>query len=125
MAEDIHNFNNMFTELVNQLSIICPTSIIANNNGILKQIIRKDQKKIIDIFIQYVLKYKPLIDKGDDVFFMNNTYSNECGSDDNMINKVFEFKELWKQLNQNNKNIVIQYMQLLCQIALSYINSIS
>jgi hypothetical protein len=121
--EDIHNFNNMFIELVSQLSTICPTSIIANNSNILRQIIRKDQKKVIDIFVQYVLKYKPQIDKGDETFFMNNTYSNECGADDSMINKVFEFKELWKQLSPDNRNVVIQYMQFLCQIALNYLNS--
>lgn len=121
--EDVHNFNNMFIELVSQLSTICPTSIIANNSNILKQIIKKDQRKVIDIFVHYVLKYKQQIDKGDESFFINNSYSGECGSDEGMVNKVFEFKELWKQLSPDNRNIVIQYMQFLCQIALNYIDS--
>jgi hypothetical protein len=86
----------------------------------LKQIVRNNPKKIVDIFVQYILKYKQQIDSGDENFFMSKTYDNEI--DDDMINKVFEFKTLWKQLNDDNKGVVIQYMQCLCQLSLNYVN---
>lgn len=124
----IIDFNNMVIELASQLAILCPTSIIANNLDILNQLIRKNNKAIIDIFVMYVLQYKPRIDAGDDEFFLNNSFENELNevgraiNDNDMIKKAFEFKTIWKQLKYENREVVKQYMQFLCQLALTYIS---
>jgi hypothetical protein len=127
-SDTIFDFNNMVLELASQIAILCPTSIIANNIDILQQLIKKNPKSIIDIFVMYVLKYKPLIDSGDDEFFLNNTFERELSvvgnniNDNDLVKKAFEFKTIWKQLNQQNRDVVKQYMQFLCQLSLTYIS---
>lgn len=121
----ISEFNNMVIDLASQLATLCPTSIIANNMDVLAQLIRKNNKSIIDIFVIYILKYKPQIDSGDDAFFMNNSFDSELDSHNDgkdMIKKAFEFRTIWKQLKQENRDIVKQYMQILCQLSLEYIS---
>lgn len=119
--EIIGDFNGLVMELVKQLSSVCPTSIIAANIDVVQHIIKTKPRMIIDIFVDYILKYKPQIDKGDENFFINNTYNSEIGNNNELASKIFEFKGIWKQLNLDNKNIVIKYMQYLCQLALTYI----
>lgn len=121
-SETVTNFNNMLFDLASQIAMICPTSIIATNIDIVKRLIKREPKKIIDIFVMYILKYKKQIDSGDDAFFINNKFTSEIGDDNSLLDKVFEFKTLWTQLNQDNRDIVKQYMQYLCQLALAYIS---
>lgn len=118
----VNDFNSLMYELATQIAQVCPTSFIANNIDILQHIAKTKPKKVIDIFVEHVLKYKPQIDDGDETFFMNNTYSSEIGTDSDLSSKVFEFKSIWKHLSNDNKDIVIKYMQYMCQLALSYIS---
>ena len=127
-ASVMNDFNNMVLDLASQLAILCPTSIIANNIDVLQRLIKKNSKSVIDIFVIYVLKYKPQIDSGDDAFFMTNAFDSEISAvgnsvnDNDLIRKAFEFKSIWKQLKQENRDVVKQYMQILCQLSLSYIS---
>lgn len=124
----IIDFNNTVLELASQFAILCPTSIIANNLDILNQLIKKNNKAIIDIFVMYFLQYKPKIDAGDEEFFLNNSFDNELSevgstiNNNEIIKKVFEFKTIWRQLKYENREVVKQYMQFLCELALSYIS---
>lgn len=128
MSTIINDFNNIVIDLASQIATLCPTSIIANNIDIINQLIRKNNKSIIDIFVLYILKYKPQIDAGDDAFFLGTSFDKEISSvgkninDNDIIKKAFEFKNIWKQLSANNREIVKQYMQILCQLALLYIS---
>lgn len=112
-------FNRCIIEFATNLSKVCPNSIIANNISYIKNIAREYPTKLVEIFIVYVLKYKDKIDQGDDDFFMNNSYS-EVGNDQNTLSSIFEFKNTWKVLSIQNRNIVKQYMQYLCGIAQNY-----
>jgi hypothetical protein len=118
----IQDFNNMIIDLANQLTQLCPNSIIANNINNITDIIKRYPKKVIDLFVIYVLKYKQQIDSGDENFFMNKTYDDDLKDHNHLINKIFEFKNIWSQLNKQNRLVVQQYMQYLCQLALEYIN---
>ena len=118
----ISDFNSLSVDLITQLSMLCPRSIIAINSDIIIKMIKNDPNKLIDIFTLHILKYKPQIDSGDDNFFINNSFSSEVENNTDMINKIFEFKSIWKQLNQQNRDFVKQYMQYLCQLALAYIS---
>lgn len=124
MESILSDFNTMIIELAAQLAIVCPTSIIGANINVIKTLVKNNPNTIIDIFIQHILKYKQQIDAEDDAFFMNNSFSSETQGDNNMISRVFEFKGIWKQLNQSNRSTVKQYMKILCQLALSYVNLI-
>jgi len=122
MAAIIQDFNNIIIDLANQLTVICPNSLIANNIDLLKKIINNNstKNKIIEIFIAYVLPYKKQIDMGDEIFFLNNSFDKETNGQNAWVSKIFEFKNIWKELKNENKTYVIQYMQILCKLAQEY-----
>lgn len=124
----VTEFNNMLIDLASQLAVLCPSSIIANNIDVLTHIVKKKPKVVIDAFVLYVLKYKQRIDAGDEDFFLNNSFDSEISdvekrtNENDLVKKAFEFKAIWKQLSQQNRDIVKQYMQYMCQLALTYIS---
>ncbi len=67
-----------------------------------------------------VLQYKDQIDEGNEEFFLGKSYDDDIDSDNSILSKVFEFKTIWKDLKRENKDLVIQYMQILCQLAQNY-----
>jgi len=92
--------------------------------GVLKGITQAQPEKILELFIMYVLKYKQQIDSGDEDFFMANSFKSETEDDSDMLQKIFEFKNIWKSLNVQNKKIVKQYMQYLCELALQHVENV-
>ena len=116
----IDDFNTTLLDLAKQLALSCPNSIIANNYKSMEAIIRQYPTKILDQFINFVLPDKPRIDAGDADYFMNNNYNNITAGDNALIKNVFEFKTIWTQLSENNRIVVVQYMQLLCSLASEY-----
>jgi hypothetical protein len=115
-------FNDICLKFIEQIACICPDSVIANNTDIIRRIIHTTPVKIIDIFVLYILKYKPHIDARNEQFFLEGMFADDTHDDNDIITKIFEFKTLWRTLSDNNKDVVIQYMQILCQLALEYIS---
>lgn len=119
----VTDFNNTLLSLAQNVAYVCPTSLIGTNiKDIERQIKKKENfRKFIDLFCVKVLQYKDKIDEGDETFFMNNTYENDLndqGSD--ALNHVISMKTVWSKLKQENKDIVIMNMQILCELAQQY-----
>ena len=85
----------------------------------MKNDLKKNKERIINYFILYVLKYKDEIDNKDESFFLNNSFKNETNNDD-ILNKILEFKNIWKELDSSNKQTVMTYMILLCNLSQKY-----
>ena len=64
-----------------------------------------------------VLQYKDQIDEGNEEVFLGKSYDDDIDSDNSILSKVFEFKTIRKDLRRENKDLVIQYMKILCQLA--------
>ena len=123
MVEQIVNdFNSTLMDLIKNVALIRPRSIVGRNVSTIEKIInqKNNKNKAIEIFVAKVLIYKDKIDKGDESFFMQKHYDKDLDGDQSLISSVFEFKKMWSELSQNNKNIVIQFMQLLCLLAQNY-----
>ena len=120
ISENLNNFNSTVIDLAEQLSLICPNSIISNNINLIKSVIKNKPTKIIELFIIYVLPDKSKIDKGDDDFFLNKSYNDEVEKHSISINKVFEFKNIWNKISIENQEVVKQYMQCLCYYSQEY-----
>jgi hypothetical protein len=113
-------FNENVLKLATQLSKIVPESLIAKNLSNLGLVIRTTPKKAIEVFVLYVLEHKSKIDAGDETYFLNNDYENITSIDKDNTQRMFEFKDVWGKLSDENKQLVIQYMQFLCDIAQQY-----
>lgn len=130
IIEIINDFNATLISLAQNVAGICPTSIIGSNiKDITKQINNKNNfTKFIDIFCIKVLQYKDQIDAGKESFFMDKDYTNDLNEEDrtsDTLNIVISLKSVWKDFKQDNKNIVMFNMQILCDLAQIYYNHIS
>lgn len=120
LEQILKDFNNLLLDLIYNIADVCPDSIVAiHRKTIEREIKRLDNKtKFIELFVGKVLQYKDKIDAGDESFFMHKTYDHDVS--ENFIHQVFEFKNIWTKFKKENKLLVIQYMQLLCELAQKY-----
>ena len=121
----IDDFNSTLTDFIDNIASVCPDNIISDNRNLIKKMLaRPDTRtKVIDTFVAKVLIYKPEIDEGNEQFFLGKSYDDDLhdvSDGSNLSGKIFEFKSIWKKLSIDNKNFVIQYMQLLCILAQNY-----
>lgn len=121
----INDFNETLSDFIDNLAGVCPDNIISDNRNLIKRMLSKPdtKNKVIDAFVAKVLIYKPQIDRGDESFFLNKSYDDDVADvseGKNLSGKIFEFKNIWKKLSFENKTYVIQYMQLLCELAQNY-----
>ena len=122
IEQTIIDFNITLLDLGLNLAHVCPNSIIGHNIKDVEKLIKNPKNKIkfIEIFVAKVLRYKSDIDSGNEDFFLHKSYDSDLDKDNSLISKVFEFKNIWVQLKQENKDLVKQYMQILCELAQNY-----
>lgn len=122
VKQTVIDFNSVLLDLGRNLAEVCPDSIIGKNISYVEEAIAnpKNKTKFIEVFVGRVLQYKEQIDEGKEEFFLGKSYDNDMDSDNPMLSKIFEFKTIWKDLKRENKDLVIQYMQILCQLAQNY-----
>ena len=121
--EIINDFNNMLLSLILNIATVCPNSIVGTNIKDIEKHVRSPKNKIkfLDLFCVKVLQYKNEIDNGDEKFFMTKDYNDDLkDSEGNLLNHVVSMKSIWKDLSKENKDIVISYMQMLCELSLQY-----
>jgi len=125
--EFVSDFNNILLDFTLNIAHICPNSLIGKNVSFVEKHINQlnnpksnNYTKLIDLFVEKVLVYKDKIDAGDEDFFLKKEYDNDLNGQSDLIGKVFEFKSIWRTLTQENKDCVIQYMQILCKLAQNY-----
>jgi hypothetical protein len=122
IEQTVADFNSVFLDLCRNLAEVCPNSIIGQNINLVEGAVAnpKNKTKFIDIFVNKVLQYKDKIDNSDEEFFLRKSYDDDVESDNSLMNKVFEFKSIWMDLKKENKELVIQYMQILCELSQNY-----
>ena len=123
MQEIITDFNNMLLSLAQNVASVCPESVIGTNiKDIERQITKRDNfNKFIDLFCIKVLQYRKEIDSGDESFFMSKDYRTDLSDQEgDALNHVISMKSVWKDLKQENKEIVMFNMQMLCELTEQY-----
>jgi hypothetical protein len=113
------NFNSLSLTLISFLSKISNNPLFKIYNKMLVKIIKNNPNKLIDVFIINVLKYKEQIISEDEKFFMEYSTNDK---EDNL--KIFEFKNIWKSLDELNKKRIKSYMKILCEISSKYLDNI-
>jgi len=126
MDQLVSDFNTYLKDLINQVADICPNSVIGRNITDVNKYISKPEHrdKFIVWFILKILQYKDEIDQGNEDFFLkkikNKDYKDELEGNESMTDQIFEFGSIWNTLKRENKDVIIQYMQILCELAQAY-----
>lgn len=129
MTQVATEFNSLLKDMVSEIANIFPESIVGTNkNTIEAQLSDKTfLYKFIEMCILLLLPYRQHVYDADEDFFMNHSFEDDVkkiNTKDTLggtvAGKIFEFKGYWRKLNEDNKECIIQYAQLLCQLAEQY-----
>lgn len=124
----ITDFNEVLLSLALNIAEVCPNSLIGVHIVDIEKTINKKAnfKKFIDLFCVRVLVYKDQIDQGDENYFLKKDFQNDLkdNDDENALTHILSFKNIWKDLKHENKQIVIMNMQMLCDLAQQYFDII-
>lgn len=137
MSEDlkeeyIKNFNEILINFIKFIANILPKSSIGiYQSDILRIINNRNYRKIfINKFVLNILQYKKAIDDEDEKFFLDSNFHKSVSKNkdlnENQINekmimdKIFEFKSHWMELNSDSKKLVFEYFKVLCNLAQKY-----
>jgi hypothetical protein len=114
----VKEFNDKLLILIESLAKIVNNKLIVNNIDLIKKNLKSNKLKLIETFIYYVLPYKEKIDNDDEEFFLN--YEIDLEEDNRLIKDIFEFKNIWHLLTEENKLTIKNYLKYLCLISQNY-----
>lgn len=116
-------FNNQIENLLNDLIKILPDNKDLTVGKEKFNLLRSmNARKTHKLFMEYVYPHKEHINNKNGDFFSDNleNFSQEEKNDKNKetFDKIFNFRELWKDgLTKNDKNIIWKYFQVLIILA--------
>jgi len=115
-------FNDHFVEFITDIHNVFPedADILAAKNSLIA--IRKaNPKLIVKIWIKYVATpYQDRIMAGDINFFIEKDYSNDLtrsSNPDQIMESIDRLRNPVKQMNHDNQQKTMKYIQNLCKIA--------
>ena len=114
-------FNKASAGLVSYLSNTCPKSYFAQNEQMIHDLIKKKPEEPIAYFTKFVYRddeYREKLLDGDEDFFMEHSWDDIPNMEEQIIKKIFDFKELWVELNKEDKNTIKGIMKgfiVLCE----------
>lgn len=110
-------FNTKLKEFLKDVIPLCPD--LEDARKALNLALAVDRTIALTFFNQYVAqKYTHQISNKDEAFFLTKSYDNEnIKMDFDFIEKL---KEIWSILNDNNKDAIWRYMQVLLLLNSKY-----
>ena len=110
--------------MVNHITIYYSDNKMSQLNFALENIIRIASDRPITWFITSIYKndeYRKNILDQNDSFFIDQDYSSTLIGDTNKLQQIFEFKRIWKQVDDVTKAYIKKSMMVLVMISQKYI----
>lgn len=120
--DSIEEFKNILLDFTENLVSVSNNNLIKTYKTEILNAIKKHPKNIIDTFIIHGYtkndgKYRSEIIQGNESFFLNNSYEEHIEGENNkqnIVNYIFQFKNFWKTLDEDNKFIIKNFLLTLC-----------
>jgi hypothetical protein len=115
-------FNDHFIEFINDIQSVFPEDVdILTAKNSLTAIRKANPKLIVRIWMKYVATpYNDQILAGDINFFLEKDYANDLtktGNQDQIMQSIDRLRNPVKQMNSDNQQKTMKYIQNLCKIA--------
>lgn len=125
MSEIVDKFIIAFNSFVENVKLLCPrNSIINNNAALINSFINNNKELIIKIYCKKVLIYQNEFNANPEGFLMTHDFKNDLQEFKEIpIDQIFIFKNIWQQLSQENKTILINYVKGLNKLAMKYLDA--
>jgi hypothetical protein len=127
LADLIFKFNMVIAGMIRHITEYYGDSTMSGMDIFLNDIIEKTPKEPISCFLMNIYKndqYRTNILKQNDDFFLEEDYDELTEGDNEKTSKLFEFKDLWKQIDNDTKNYIKKSMMTLVKICQKYVLSI-
>ena len=120
--EIVSEFNvtcNMYLDLMYSFT---NDSDISFYKKAMNKMIDIEQNKIIEQFIIHCLEYNIQIQNKDIEFFLNFEVQKKIKKDDKQsLLNIIKIKDLVKTFNEDQINLMFEYLQLLCNFSIEYL----
>lgn len=116
----VNVFNEKFSEFIKDLIETFPDDKdfkLCKQSFTLLQMV--DDKKPVEMFQIYAMKYKERIMNKEESFFLKHDFKEELENshDPNFsVELLLKLKQCWKTLEQKNKDVIWSYLELLYKI---------
>ena len=123
-ANLVLKFNMVVAGMIKHITEYYGDSSISGMEMILTDIIEKNPDELISFFLMNIYKndnYRTNILKQNDDFFMEEDYDHFTKQDNTKTKKLFEFKDLWKQIDDDTKTFIKKSMMALVKICQKYV----
>ena len=123
----IYKFNTVILGIINHITEYYGDSNMRAMETILNDIINSTPDEPISCFLLNIYKndkYRINILKENDTFFINEKYDEYTNGETERSMKLFEFKHLWKQIDNDTKEFIKKSMSTLVKICQKYVLSL-
>ena len=116
----VNVFNEKFSEFIKDLIETFPDDKdfkLCKQSFTLLQMV--DEKKPVEMFQIYAMKYKERIMNKEENFFLKHEFKEELEKSDDpnfSVELLLKLKQCWKTLEQKNKDVIWSYLELLYKI---------
>lgn len=116
----VNVFNEKFSEFIKDLIETFPDDKdfkLCKQSFTLLQMV--DEKKPVEMFQIYAMKYKERIMNKEENFFLKHDFKEELERSDDpnfSVELLLKLKQCWKTLVQKNKDVIWSYLELLYKI---------
>lgn len=126
-SEIVKTFNEKLVEFVKDLILLYNDNDLYNFKNSINMVTLIDERKPIKIFRDVIVnKYKKQLFTKDEQFFLEHHYEDEMACRekkeevDMSTNLVVKIKSYWKDLTNDNKEIIWKYFKLLVILCEKY-----
>lgn len=132
----IHKFNLILEKMINTTIKYYGTELdeLCKMESMIMQYIADYPEEPISNFLLHIYRndqYRDCILRGDDDFFIEKEYDEEYSGSvmsyfnkEEYIRKIFQFKKIWKSIDNDTKNFIKKSMYCLVLISEKYIRSL-
>jgi len=120
-------FNNHFIEFLDDVLVVLPgNKNIKTAKFYISNVIRMNPTLLVKAWYLYcVTPYSDKIEKGDFSYFVNKDYKSDVGvskeyNSGEVLNSIDEIRKAASELNDDNQNKIIKYVQNLSKLSIMY-----
>jgi hypothetical protein len=118
--ELIDLFNESLYQLLKQLNSIIKDEDLSYCYSVYNDVTKMNRILIIDQFNINVLEFYDKIKEKDVNFFLDEKNTTKKFEGSSVVGKIFKFKSLFEQLSKKQKDMLFEYLNILCYIGARY-----
>ena len=115
-----HEFNTTCEMFLDLIYSFTNDSDISFYKKAMRKLVSADKNKVIEQFIIHCYSYKDHVENRDVNFFLTYKFEDKFGDNKSLL-EVIKIKDIFKSFNQDQINIIFEYLILLSNFSTEYL----